>query len=173
MIVLLIVQRDKPTGQEDVLKNRLENALRWQVRVQTPDHELPPPEDFDFVVISSRRAPPDIRKLDKPVLVCNAFALFEVGMTMAKQGVDFGMQQYSTVFVGPDSLGQPLPAAMMARVKSSEEQAYQGWAKPGDRALTVATTKGDPTRAVAFAYNKCRNACPSRRQPSGGFSGDR
>jgi hypothetical protein len=153
--VLLIVEREaKQTQQEITLAHRLEDALHCHVRIRSFDCDLPPKEEIGLVVIASRRAPPDIRKLDRPVLVCNAAALFEVGMTMAKQDVDFGYLDYSSVSIGPNFTGQFLPAAMMGRPKISEERAFQGWAKPGEKALVIATVGGDHTKAVAFAYNK-------------------
>jgi tetratricopeptide (TPR) repeat protein len=58
------------------------------------------------------------------------------------------------VVVGTASIGEPLAPGLAGRHQITEEQALQGWARPGARAVVLATVGGDETKAVAFAYDK-------------------
>ncbi len=153
--VLLLVERPGSLSpQEQALAEHLKEALHWNVRLHGVDSELPAKEEIRLVVVASRRALPELRTLDRPILVCNVLALFDVGMTMARPNVDFGQMEYATVFVGPDAIGQPLPAGLMGRKTIVDGRPSLGWARPAESAVIVATVGGDRGRAVAFAYDK-------------------
>jgi tetratricopeptide (TPR) repeat protein len=155
--VILIVERENDlTPQEQAIRDRLGNVLGYEVRLQSSERNVVCTDGqaagAALVVVCSRHVSGDLRELDLPVLACNPNALFDLGMTMGKAKVDFGTQLYSTVFIGPDAIGDQ--SAIMGRRQVTDDQVSQGWAKPGPKALVLATVGGDSSKAVAFAYDK-------------------
>jgi tetratricopeptide (TPR) repeat protein len=160
---ILIVERENDlTPHEQAIRDRLGLVLGYDVKLQSPDRDVVcathtgtpvgQATEATLVVVCSRHVSGDLRELNLPVLVCNPFALFDLGMTMGRPRFDFGTQPYSTVFIGPDAIGDQ--SAIMGRRQVTDDQAPQGWAKPGAKALVVATVGGDASKAVAFAYDK-------------------
>jgi hypothetical protein len=153
--VTLIVENETDlTAREKAIQSRLSDRLEYQVRVQGHGADLAPTDAVRLVVVCARHVPGELRTLELPVLVCNVGALYDLGMTMAKENVDFGTQPYSSVFIGPEAIGEPLPAGIMERRQVTEEKEPQGWARPGAKALVVATVGGDSTKPVVFSYEK-------------------
>jgi hypothetical protein len=152
--VLIVNQKDKRTLQEEAILKQLSGPLGHQVSVEGPECTPPQSSNIGLLVVCAGNLPGDFRKLEVPILVCNPTALYDLGMTMGKEGVDFGTQHYSSIFIRPEAVGEPLPADIIERRQVTEEKALQGWARPGAKALVVATVGGDNTKAVVFSYEK-------------------
>ena len=149
-VILIVEQKDNPTPQEKAISNRLSGRLEYQVIAQGPGCDLSQIKSAGLVVVCAKHVPADFRSLELPVLVCNPTALYDLGMTMGKERVDFGTQPYSSVFIGPEAIGE----LFMERRQVTEEKAEQGWARPGTKASVVATVGGDNTKHVVFTYDK-------------------
>jgi hypothetical protein len=153
-VVLIVEKASDLSPQERAIQKKLTDRLGYQVGVQDPSKDMAALQGAAMVVVCASHASSELRELGVPVLVCNADALYDFGMTLAKKDQDFGSLRYSSVVVGTASIGEPLAPGLAGRHQMTEEQALQGWARPGARALVLATVGGDETKAVAFAYDK-------------------
>jgi tetratricopeptide (TPR) repeat protein len=153
-VILIVDQENSLTPREEAVRTRLSEKLHFSVCVQDAAR-VPSQEDgARLLVVCSKALPAGARELPTPVLVCNVGLTFELGMTLAKHKVDYGCIDYSSVVICPDVYTHPLAGGMTGRHKVSEDRFYQGWGKPGPKALVVATVGGDGSKAVVFAHNK-------------------
>ena len=164
--VLLIVESPTQLSpREDSVRERLEDVLHYRVSVEGPACNVADYKTAGLVIACAKSVPGELWRAEIPVLVCNVDALRDLGMV--KGNSDFGTQRYSTANIGPEAIGEPLPAELTGRQPLTDEQAAQGWAKPGPNALVLATVGGDTTKAVAFAFDKGERmwglAAPHRR----------
>src|SRR5437879_4421453 len=102
--ILLVVdhfQQGKPLPPpEQAIYDRVTKQLGYAVQVL--DWQSPIPAEVGLVVVCSKQATRELRELPKPVLVCNVTipsVLYDMGMTNAQPGSDFGTQVYSSVLI--------------------------------------------------------------------------
>ena len=74
-----------------VIKNRLEDKLEFAVEIlsetETRNRDI---IEADLIVICSKNVPPYFRDLAVPIVICYPEVLYELGMTLATSGLDFG-----------------------------------------------------------------------------------
>ncbi len=151
--VILIVNDPAALTWEKTIEGILKVQLKYQVSVIDAKSSLPALTGIKLVVVCADHVLAVLRGLHVPILVCNPHALFDLGMTFAKDGVDFGTQSYADIFITPGSVGKPL-AGFIGQQTITSTPTNQGWAKPGGGALVVATVSGNSEKTVVFAYNK-------------------
>ena len=95
-VVLIVEDKNKPTGQEKEIQAHLTSALGCSVSVEEPACSFSQHLAAKLVVVCAKRVAPEIRRLEIPVLVCNVSALYELGMTKDEKN-QHGTQAYSTV----------------------------------------------------------------------------
>jgi hypothetical protein len=153
-VVLIVEKEANLSAQEKAIHKRLTERLKYHVTTLDASKDLSQSKGAIMAVVCAKHAPAEVRDLEIPVLVCNVESLYPLAMTMAKKDKDFGTMRYSSVLVGSEWIGAPQAAVQAGRRPIIQEQAIQGWARPGARALVLATVGGDDTKAVAFAYDK-------------------
>ncbi len=153
--MLIVNQKDLGSWETAVLE-RLHRDLGYEVDTKLVS-EIPEDLEAALVVVCCDHVPREIRNLGKPVVVCRSEALFDLGMTKARKGVDFGARGYSSVSINEMHPRHPLTAGLSDRhqvTQEKHEKKPKGWAKPGERARIAATMGGDSRRAVIFGYEK-------------------
>ncbi|MCI0379652.1 MAG: hypothetical protein L0215_18750 [Gemmataceae bacterium] len=152
-VALIVTDTDRLTGQEAAVRNRLSDR-GYHIHIQDVHKPIGPDAGVELIVVCAKQGSRELREMPIPVLVCNTGALFDLGMTKATPKVDFGTTDYSSLFICPDVIDHKLSGNLTGRQKITQDRHYQGWARPGSKALVAATVGGDRTKAVAFAYGK-------------------
>jgi tetratricopeptide (TPR) repeat protein len=150
-VVLMVDAPERRTNFEILAEKRLRDR-DFEVCVQGQGTALPADKEIALVVVCQKDPPATLRTTKLPVVVCNPDGLYDLGMTLGTENVDFGATAYSSVFIGSDAGQHPLTGDLTGRRQVTPGRQEQGWAKPGVAAAVAATVGGDRSKAVIFGY---------------------